>query len=205
MDVVVINDGSGDRTAEAARQSGAVVITLPFNLGIGGAVQTGFLYAVKHQYDFAVQIDGDNQHDVSFVEILLAPVLKGEADIAVGSRFIPPYLGYQSSSIRRIGIHFFAGLISAVTGFKVADPTSGFRAFNQKAIRIFSREYPADYPEPESIVVARRRDLRLLEVPVQMRKRPRGKSSIRYFRTLHYMVKVTFAILIDMIKKKKEV
>jgi hypothetical protein len=123
--------------------------------------------------------------------------------MVVGSRFIPPFLGYQSSFVRRIGIHFFAHLISFLTGYKVTDPTSGFRAYNQKMIRYFANHYPQDFPEPEAIVLASRIHARVTEVPVKMRQRIYGHSSIRYLRTLYYMIKVTFAILLDMMKKKE--
>ena len=194
--IVVIDDGSKDATCQEARATSTKVVRLPFNLGIGGAVQTGFRYALRHGFDLAVQIDGDGQHDVTFLPQLLAPVLKKEADIVVGSRFIGPYQGYRSSFVRRIGIHFFAELISWLTGFKITDPTSGFRLYNERAIRILAENYPQDYPEPESIVMAQRYGLKLLEVPVQMRRRAAGHSSIRYLMTLYYMIKVTLAIIL---------
>lgn len=234
FDILVIDDGSKDNTALMARQaqttlnmpdllqrglrqsrlqqslrdkSGqtrASVITLPFNLGVGGAVQTGFIYARRNDYDLALQIDGDGQHDPRYIGPLIQPILEGRADMTIGSRFIKPFLGYQSSFVRRIGIHFFARLISLLTGYTITDPTSGFRAFNQKAIRIFLSDYPLDYPEPEAIVLAKKYGLRLMEVPVEMRERLYGLSSIRYLHTLYYMVKVTFAIALDMLKKKGE-
>lgn len=201
-DILVVDDGSTDATAAEARRTDARVVTLPFNLGVGGAVQTGLIFAQKRDYDVAVQVDGDGQHDPRYLADLLAPVLSGETDISVGSRFINPYVGYRSSFVRRIGINFFARLISALTRYRVTDPTSGFRAFNRKAIAVFAEDYPVDYPEPESIVLAQRYGLRLREVPVQMRERGCGLSSIRYLKTLYYMTKVTVAILLDMIKKK---
>jgi glycosyltransferase involved in cell wall biosynthesis len=203
LDIVVVNDGSRDTTAREAKKAGGRVISLPFNLGIGGAVQTGFKFAEKHQYDFAVQIDGDGQHDPRYLDAILKPVLANEADIVVGSRFRQPFLGYQSSFVRRIGIHFFAHLISFLTGYHITDPTSGFRAFNRKAIKAFAASYPQDFPEPESIVAGNRWGLRILEAPVEMRKRVAGQSSIRYLRTLYYMIKVTFAILLNMLKQRK--
>ena len=200
LDVAVINDGSKDETSLRSRACGVHVIDLPFNLGIGGAVQTGFKFALEHDFDIAVQVDGDTQHDVSYLPAILEPVIKGEADMTIGSRFLPPYLGYRSSFVRRIGIHFFARLISAITSVKVTDPTSGFRAFNKRLIKTFAGYYPHDFPEPEAIAVAARHGARVREVPVKMRKRPAGNSSIRYVRTLYYMIKVTFAILLDKIK-----
>lgn len=203
LDIVVINDCSGDTTAVEAKSAGGKVISLPLNLGIGGAVQTGFQFARKYQYDFAVQIDGDGQHDTRYLAALLKPVLNNEADVAIGSRFQKPFLGYQSSFVRRIGIHFFARLISFLTRYQITDPTSGFRAFNRKAIKVFAENYPQDFPEPESIVAANRLGMRVVEVPVEMRKRVAGQSSIRYLRTLYYMIKVTLAILLAMLKKRK--
>lgn len=205
VEVLVVNDGSADDTARVAKAAGVKVLSLPFNLGIGGAVQAGFQYALRENFDIAVQVDGDGQHDVAYVEKLIDPVLKGEADMAIGSRFLPPYLSYRSSLIRRIGIHFFAHLLSFLTGAKVTDPTSGFRAFSKKLIKTFAADYPYDFPEPEAIILARHCNARILEVPVKMRKREAGYSSIRYLKTLYYMVKVTVAILLDMIKSKERI
>ena len=204
LTILVVNDGSTDTTALEARACGVKVSSLPFNLGIGGAVQAGFLYAKQKGFDIAVQVDGDGQHDVAYLKALLDPIARGEADMVIGSRFLPPHLGYQSSLIRRIGIHFFSDLISFLTGCRVSDPTSGFRAINGKLIRVFAEDYPHDFPEPEAIVVARFHNAKIMEVPVQMRKRRHGLSSIRYLMTLYYMIKVTFAILLDSVKYQKK-
>lgn len=204
LDVIVIDDGSTDATAPEARSAGARVISLPFNLGIGGAVQTGFQFAYDNDYDIAVQVDGDGQHDVFYLEKIIAPVLKGEADMSVGSRFMPHQeKGYMSSFARRIGIGFFVNLIGTLTGCHIYDPTSGFRAYNKKMIRLFARHYPHDFPEPEAIVLARKYGAVIKELPVVMRKRQGGASSIRYFKSMYYMMKVTFAILLDMLKSRK--
>lgn len=203
LTVLVVDDGSQDATALEARQAGARVVSLPFNIGIGGAVQTGFQYAIDKGFSLAVQVDGDDQHDVSFLERLIEPIKTQQADMVIGSRFLPPFIGYRSSLVRRLGIHFFASLISLLTGTKVTDPTSGFRAFNRRVMRIFVCEYPHDFPEPEAIMVARRYSARIKEVPVKMRKRQTGHSSIRYLATLYYMIKVTSAILFNMIKVKQ--
>lgn len=203
LDVLVVNDGSADKTSQHAYAAGAKVISLPFNLGIGGAVQTGFQFAVKHGYDLVVQMDGDGQHDVGFLDDLINPILNNEVDMTIGSRFIPPFLGYQSSFVRRIGINFFARLLSWLTRSTVTDPTSGFRAYNRKMINIFAAYYPHDFPEPEAVVVAGRYGARIKEVPVTMRERQAGASSIRYFKTLYYMLKVTLAILLGRLKAKK--
>ncbi len=200
VSVLVIDDGSTDNTTSVAKDLGVDVISLPINLGIGGAVQTGYKFAQKNGFDIAVQVDGDGQHDVTYLNALLEPIIKEEADMAIGSRFIPPYLGYQSSFIRRIGINFFAYLISFLTEYKVTDPTSGFRAVNKTLIDVFADYYPADYPEPEAIVVAGRVKSRIQEVPVEMRARKTGNSSIRYLKTLYYMIKVTFAIVMEKFK-----
>lgn len=199
--ILVVDDGSSDATALEAKRAGAFVISLPFNLGIGGAVQTGFKFADQNGFDVVVQVDGDGQHDVHFLEALMRPVLEDRADMTIGSRFLPPFVGYRSSFIRRVGIHFFAGLISFLTEYKVTDPTSGFRCYNKKIIHLFARYYPTDFPEPEAIVVAGRHQARIQEVPVSMRPRQSGRSSIRYFKTLYYMIKVTFAILLDKLKQ----
>ena len=211
VSILVVDDGSQDQTAHEARslveQEGArgrvFVTSLPFNLGIGGAVQTGFRYCLLKGFDMMVQVDGDGQHDVSYIGKLTQPIIDNRADMVVGSRFLPPHLGYRSSLVRRLGINFFAHLISLLTGFKVSDPTSGFRAYNAKMIRLFARYYPHDFPEPEAIMVARRFGGRLVEVAVEMRKRQGGYSSIRYLRTLYYMIKVTCAVLLDMLKKNE--
>jgi len=203
VDVLVIDDGSLDATAKEASSAGGMVVSLPFNLGIGAAVQTGFQYAQRYQYDIAVQIDGDGQHDAAFIDKILEPILCQEADMVVGSRFLAKTGGFQSSFSRRMGINFFVHLINALTGVKINDPTSGFRAYNKKMIVLFSEYYPHDFPEPEAIVVTQQAGGRIVEVPVVMRKREAGSSSIRYFKTLYYMVKVTLAILLHMIRHKE--
>ena len=203
VDVLVIDDGSRDATAEEARTAGGMVVSLPFNLGIGAAVQTGFQYAQAYQYDAAVQIDGDGQHDPAYLTRIVEPVRRDEADMVVGSRFLEK-TGFQSSFSRRVGINFFVHLINGLTGVRVSDPTSGFRAYNKKMIALFSEYYPHDFPEPEAIVVAQQASARIVELPVVMRAREAGSSSIRYFKTLYYMVKVTLAILLHMIRQRRD-
>ena len=206
LSIVVINDGSLDSTAREAFDAGAQVISLPFNLGIGGAVQTGFQFAFHNDFDFAIQVDGDGQHDAVFLKNLLEPLLEDRADLVIGSRFLTDDEdGFKSSFTRRVGIHFFSHLISFLTGCKTTDPTSGFRACNRFLIKAFARSYPHDFPEPEAIVLAKRLNARILEIPVVMKKRGAGKSSIRFTKSVYYMVKVTFAIMLDMIKQKKAV
>ncbi len=201
IDICVIDDGSRDATAREAREAGARVISLPFNLGIGGAVQTGFQYAFRYGYDIAVQIDGDGQHDAAFLPQLIAPVLAGRCDMCVGSRFLEESNGFKSSFSRRIGIHFFVHLINLLTGVGITDPTSGFRAHNKKLIRVFAGYYPHDFPEPEAIVVAKRLKAVITEVPVVMRRREAGNSSIGRAKSVYYMIKVTFAIVLHMIRR----
>lgn len=200
--LLVIDDGSRDTTAVEAEKAGAGVVRLPFNLGIGGAVQTGFRYARDENFDAAVQIDGDAQHDPRFLEAVLLPVLRGDLDLCIGSRFLSPESGFKSTAARRIGIRFFSVLLSALTGVPLTDPTSGFRASSRRLIEHFADYYPVDFPEPEAIQTARRLGARIGEVPVRMRKRLGGISSIRMFKTFYYMIKVTLAILIDTLKKK---
>ncbi|NLE65758.1 MAG: glycosyltransferase family 2 protein [Elusimicrobia bacterium] len=203
VEVLVVNDGSRDRTAAVAADAGAVVVSLPFNLGIGGAVQTGYRYALDRGFDIAVQVDGDGQHDVAYLKRLVDPVLSGLVDMAIGSRFLSDEKGFRSSFFRRVGIRFFRRLIAFLTGFQATDPTSGFRACNARLIRIFAGYYPSDFPEPESIVVARRLGATLCEVPVVMRPRRSGKSSIGRIRSPYYMIKVTGAILLHMFRDRK--
>lgn len=199
---LVIDDGSKDNTAEEAAKAGALVVSLPYNLGIGGAVQTGYKVAAREGYDAAVQIDGDAQHDPRYLSTVLAPVLSGELDMCIGSRFLTQDTGFKSTFSRRIGIRFFSLLLRSLTKVPLTDPTSGFRATGKKLIQHFAAYYPVDFPEPEAIQTAKRLGARVGEVPVSMRKRLGGISSIRFAKTMYYMVKVTLAILIDTLKKK---
>ncbi len=202
-DRIVINDGSHDPTEENALKTGTFVATLPFNLGIGGAVQTGFQVAHDGNYDVAIQVDGDGQHDPAYIRNLVKPILEGKLDLCIGSRFLEnPSGSYRSTFVRRTGIRFFRRLLELLTGLYLTDPTSGFRATGKKLIEIFADFYPIDFPEPEAIKIAKRHGARIGEIPVQMRERQGGRSSIRHFATFYYMVKVTFAILIDLLKKK---
>lgn len=201
MDIAVINDGSKDRTKEVAEKTGAMVLDLPFNVGIGATVQTGFKYAAENHYDMAVQVDGDGQHDPQFLPALIEPVLNGNADMVIGSRFIDNQ-GFQSTFIRRLGIRIFYAVNSLIIRQKITDNTSGFRAYSAKAIQLLADEYPSDYPEPESVIILGLRKFRILEIPVVMKEREGGRSSITLFRSLYYMIKVLLAIFINIFKKQ---
>lgn len=195
---IIVNDGSGDLTEEICEKNGYNLLNLPINLGIGGAVQAGYRYAKKYGYEIAIQIDGDGQHDISYVEEVIRPILEGKADVVIGSRFLRKE-GFQSSAARRVGIRILSGLILICTGTKIYDVTSGFRAVNRKFINIYSEDYPSDYPEPEALITAVLSGGRVKEVPVIMKERSGGTSSINMRKSVYYMIKVTLAILIKRI------
>ncbi|MGZ4256150.1 MAG: glycosyltransferase family 2 protein [Gaiellaceae bacterium] len=200
FDIVVVDDGSTDRTAGIAEAEGVAVIRLPFNLGIGGAVQTGYQYARDNGFDVAVQVDGDGQHDPREISGLLAPLLEDRADMVVGTRFAAGG-GYRGTRLRRVGIRIFAGVVSILVRARVTDTTSGFRAVNRRTICLFAIDYPHDYPEVEATVLAVRHGLRVVEVPVQMRVRESGSSSITALRSVYYMVKVLLALFIGLFRR----
>jgi glycosyltransferase involved in cell wall biosynthesis len=194
-DVCVVDDGSADATGEVASALGAAVLRSPVNLGIGAAVQTGYLWARERGYDAAVQVDGDGQHDPRFLDVLLAPIRERRADFVIGSRFLEDG-GFRSTRLRRAGIRYLSWFLRARCGARVSDPTSGFRAASRAAIALFASCYPSDYPEPEAVALASRRGLRVAEVPVRMEERRHGRSSIDAWRTLYYLVKVTVALVL---------
>jgi glycosyltransferase involved in cell wall biosynthesis len=200
MDIVVINDGSADATGAVAAAAGVTVVNLPYNLGIGAAVQTGYKYAKRNGYDIAVQFDGDGQHRADQLEALLAPLIKGEADAVIGSRFLIKS-AYDTEIYRYVAIRILARIISFFVRRRITDPTSGFRAVNMDVIRYFSYYYPDDYPEPEAIVLLDRAGFRVAEIPVLMQQRMMGSSSITFLRGIYYMGKVLLAIAVDMLKK----
>jgi glycosyltransferase involved in cell wall biosynthesis len=200
FDVLVIDDGSTDRTAEAAEAAGANVVRLPYNLGIGGAVQTGIQYARDHDFDLAIQVDGDAQHPPREIPKLMAPIIDGSADLVIGSRFLGTG-DYEPPVSRLVGIKLLARLVSLIVGQRVTDTTSGFRAMNRRAIQLFAADYPHDYPEVEATVLVFRHRLRMVEVPVQMRVRTSGSSSIRFHRSAYYMVKVILALLVGLFRR----
>ncbi len=199
-DVLVVDDGSRDKTARIASELGVPVMRLPFNLGIGGAMQAGDLYANRRGYEIAVQFDGDGQHRAGEIEKLLKPLAEGQGDIVVGSRFLIPG-AYRAPFIRKTGMWIFSFLVSRILGMNITDTTSGFRAANRSVIEYFAEHYPEDYPEVETLVLVHRKGLRIREVPVLMQERTGGSSSITPIRSIYYMVKVLLAVFVDLLKK----
>lgn len=200
FDYVIVNDCSTDNTKNICIRNQFNFVDLPINLGIGGAVQTGYRYAYEEGYDIAVQVDGDGQHDPKFLEEMSDYLEHNKLDMVIGSRFINQE-GFQSSGTRRIGIKYFTILIRILTGNKITDPTSGLRMTNRDIIKMFAYDYPKDYPEPESVVAILRRKKKVREIPVVMKAREGGISSISPRKSIYYMVKVTLAILIECIRK----
>ncbi|RNC62987.1 MAG: Polyprenol monophosphomannose synthase [Candidatus Dichloromethanomonas elyunquensis] len=200
--IIVIDDGSMDNTYAKAKSTGAITIRLAVNLGIGGAVQTGLIYAAQHGFDYAVQVDGDGQHDPKEIIRLLRPLILNQADLVIGSRYIEKS-GFQSTFLRRIGSRYLNDLIYLITGLKITDSTSGFRACNSKIIHEFAKKYPKDYPEPESIVFLKRKGYVIQELPVKMKERPNGSSSINPYKSIYYMIKVSAAIVIEAFRQTK--
>jgi glycosyltransferase involved in cell wall biosynthesis len=201
FDILVIDDGSTDRTSEVASASGAKVLQMPFNVGIGGAVQSGFKFARENDYDYMVQVDGDGQHDPSEIPKLVETMVSGSDDVIIGSRFLED-LQYVGPISRRAGIHVFAFLLSHFVGDKVTDPTSGFRLYNRRAISLFARDYPHDYPEVEAVLVLHFHRLRMQEVPVRMFERGGGSSSISSGKSVYYMIKVLLAIFVGLARAR---
>lgn len=197
-DYIIVNDGSTDNTKQVCARNGYRVLHLPINLGIGGAVQAGYLYAGENAYDAAVQIDGDGQHDIKYLGGMLKYLQEGQADIVIGSRFVEKQ-GFQSSAVRRLGIRFLSGLAWVLSGVRVKDITSGYRLVNRRFMDIYASDYPADYPEPEAMIIAAIHGGRIREYPVMMKERDAGVSSINFKRSIYYMVKVTLAMVIRRI------
>jgi hypothetical protein len=201
-DVVVIDDYSSDETAAVAVRLGAQVVSLPCNLGYGGAVQTGFKYAVERGYDYAVMLDADGQHDPSYVPALLAPVIAGEADVAIGSRFLGT-VDYRVSWPKRVGMRIFAAIVAHFSKRPVTDPTSGFQALNRDALRFFARDnYPSDYPDADTLLLLNYAGFRVVEVPVRMRERLTGLSMHSSWRVFYYIFKMFLAIFIVLLRQK---
>ena len=200
FDYVIINDCSTDHTLSVCRKHHLHVLNLPVNLGIGGAVQTGFLYAYKNGYDYAVQFDGDGQHDAQYLQKMRDYMIEQNADMLIGSRFLEKE-GFQSTGMRRFGIRYFSALIKFLTGQKITDPTSGMRMINRDILAMYSESYPKDYPEPESVVAIINSGKKVMEYPVIMRKRMEGTSSISPLKSVYYMIKVSLAIFLEMLRK----
>ncbi|SEI48307.1 hypothetical protein SAMN02910453_0491 [Lachnospiraceae bacterium A10] len=203
FDYIIINDCSTDNTLEICKQNHFNYVNLPINLGIGGAVQTGYKYAREYGYDIAVQVDGDGQHDPAFLQQMAEYLEEHQLDMVIGSRFITNE-GFQSSALRRVGIVYFTRLIHLLTGHKITDPTSGLRLGGRKVIELFAENYPKDYPEPETAVTALNHGLKIEEIPVVMRARQGGVSSITMTKSVYYMVKVTIAIVIERLRGRSK-
>jgi glycosyltransferase involved in cell wall biosynthesis len=202
-DYLVVNDCSRDSTPNILKGRGASFLDLPVNLGIGGGVQSGYIYAKENGYDIAVQMDGDGQHLPEYLKDIITPVAEGEADACVGSRFIKCE-GFQSSAMRRLGINILSFLIRILTGQKVTDVTSGFRAVNRDVIELFASEYAQDYPEPEALVVSAVNGFKTIEVPVKMQERLGGTSSINGFKSVYYMIKVSLSIIVSKLSGRRK-
>ncbi len=199
---IVVNDCSKDNTAAVTSKADCILLNLPVNLGIGGAVQTGFKFALRNHFDIAIQVDGDGQHPANEIPNLIAPIINNLADVVIGSRFIEK-TGFQSSSLRRGGIKYFKFVHRLLVNVQFTDSTSGFRALNKKALTIVDEYYPDEYPEPEAIVLYAFNDLKILEIPVEMRERQGGVSSINTLSGIYYMIKVTLAIIFTYIRLKR--
>lgn len=199
---IVVNDCSADSTKEILKSLDCVALNLPVNLGIGGAVQTGYRYAFENNFNFAIQVDGDGQHPANEIPNLLIEILKGESNLVIGSRFIENK-GFQSSSMRRLGINFLRNWIKLFSGTTVYDNTSGFRLMDRKLLEIVSYNYPDQYPEPESIIMFAIKGFKIKEIAVEMQERQGGESSIQSFDQIYYMIKVSLAIIYTYIRTKK--
>ena len=201
-DILVVNDGSTDSTGSIAREEGVLILEHPYNMGIGATMQTGFLYALRNGYDIAIQVDGDGQHYPECLPPLMKPLLMGQSNLVIGSRYLLDG-GFKSTLLRKLGIKFFTSLVWIFTGKRITDPTSGFRAMDRTGLELFSEEYPSDYPEVEALISANRRGLLFQEIPTMMRDRQGGTSSIGILSALYYMVKVTLSISIGFFRRVK--
>ena len=200
-DILVVDDGSRDETAAAARQADILVISLPCGLGVAGAREAGFEYARENDYDIVVQMDADGQHDPKYIKNVIRPIVAGKVDAVIGSRFLRQQYSHQTSRPRYIGISILSAILSFLTEKKITDPTSGFSAYNKKAIKILSFNYPSDYPEPEVPIILHRAMLKFCEIPITIRPRAGGQSSISYKKALYYFTKVMLGIFITCLRK----
>jgi len=203
LDYIVINDGSTDNTERVCLENKLPMISLVHNLGIGGAVQTGYKYALKNNYDIAIQFDGDGQHDANYIENLVMPIKSGEANMTIGSRYVSELSEFKSTKMRQLGITILSIILKITTGKKIYDMTSGFRAVDKDIIKIFANDYPNDYPEPETIVGIIKKGYKVKEVPVKMHERLHGNSSITPLKSIYYMVKVSYAMIVRSIIERK--
>lgn len=205
IDYIVINDGSKDNTLKILKENNINHINLIHNLGIGGAVQTGYKYAYENNYDIAIQFDGDGQHDINYIADICGPILDGQANMCIGTRYLDKSASkFQSTFMRRLGANIISFFIKICCKEKITDPTSGFRAVDKKIIKEFAKDYPTEYPEPESTACILMKGYKVTEVPVSMNERIAGKSSIRLLKTADYMMKVCLAIIIEKMNSKKK-
>ncbi len=200
VDVIVVNDGSKDNTLEEAKKTKAIVLDLPNNLGIGGAVQSGYLYAFKNNYDVAIQLDGDGQHDSCYIKDLVKVIEKEKCNMVIGSRFVKK-TSYEQKFSRMLGINIISGIIKLLTGKKIYDTTSGYRACDKSIIKEFSKDYPYDYPEPTTTMQMIVKGMKIKEIPVEMRQRETGVSSISPIKSVKYMIKVNLSLFMTRIRK----
>lgn len=203
LDYIVINDGSSDNTGKICKDSKFPVINLVHNLGIGGAVQTGYKYAYKNNYDIAIQFDGDGQHDENYIDSLVKPIIDGKYNMTIGSRYVEDLSEFKSTKLRQLGINILSNILKITTGKKIYDMTSGFRAVDKNIIKLFASDYPNDYPEPETIVEIVQKGYKVEEIPVKMHEREFGVSSITPLKSIYYMIKVSYAMIVRSIIERR--
>lgn len=204
-DILIVDDGSTDKTAKVAQKSGAYVLSLPFNLGIAGAREVGFKYALENNYDIVVQMDADGQHDPRFIKDLIKPLIENKFDAILGSRFLKQKFKNQTTRARYLGISLLSFILTLLTGKKITDPTSGFSAYKRKAVQFLVQNYPSDYPEPEIPLLLKRGGFKFKEIPIKVRSRQAGSSSISYKNTLYYLGKVLLGIFITCLRKVEKI
>ena len=203
LDYIVINDGSIDNTEKICIENKLPMISLVHNLGIGGGVQTGYKYAYKNNYDIAIQFDGDGQHDANYIKNIVEPIVDGEANMVIGSRYVEELSEFKSTKLRQLGITILSFILKLTTGKKIYDMTSGFRAVDKDIIEIFAKDYPNDYPEPETNVEVVQKGFKVKEIPVKMNERLHGKSSITPLKSIYYMIKVSYAMIVRSIIERR--